>query len=57
MFSTNLAGFSVYKLVEFNVKSAKSLAFDNFVGKFDKNVGCFLGASIAFNMGIEGLQE
>jgi hypothetical protein len=32
-------------------------AFDNFVGKFDKNVGGFMCASIAFNMGIEGLQE
>ena len=55
MFSTNLAGFSVDKLVEFSVKSAKSLAFDIFVGKFDKNVGGFMCASIAFNMGIEGL--
>lgn len=55
MFSTNLAGFSVYKLVENGRKSLNLLAFDNFVGKFDKNVGGVVYASIAFNRGIEGL--
>jgi hypothetical protein len=57
MFSTNLAGFSVDKLVENGRKSLNLQAFDNFVGKFDKNVGGVVCASIAFNMGIEGLQE